>query len=130
MAGDLNQVVARVPRLIALLGLIGAGVAWRYAGLGHATAFFIGAVAAYFNFRLVERFVERLLRSLAARPEKPPKAAGLRLFLQLALFIAGAFVILRFSGFNILAALLGFLVCPAAVMLETIYYLLQNYGHS
>jgi hypothetical protein len=52
------------------------------------------------------------------------------LFLQLALFVLGAFVIIRFSGFNIVVALYGFLVCPAAVMLEAIYYLLLTYGHS
>jgi hypothetical protein len=129
VAADLEQAIARVPLLIAVLGLIGAGVAWYYGGLPYATAFLIGAAAAYFNFRLIERFVERLLRTLAAEPRKPPKAAGLRLFLQLALFVAGCFVIIRFSGFNIVVALYGFLVCPAVVMLEAIYYLL-TYGHS
>jgi hypothetical protein len=129
VAADLEQAIVRVPLLIGVLGLIGGGVAWYYGGLPHATAFLVGAVAAYFNFRLIERFVERLLRALAAEPGNPPKAAGLRLFLQLALFLAGAFVILRFSGFNIVVALYGFLVCPAAVMLEAIYYLL-TYGHS
>ena len=129
MPADLDRAVVRVPLLIAVLGFIGAGVAWHYGGLPFATAFLIGAVAAYFNFRLIERFVDRLLRTLAAEPRKPLRAAGLRLFLQLALFIAGAFVILRFSGFNIVVALFGFLVCPAAVMLEAVYYLL-TYGHS
>jgi hypothetical protein len=129
VAADLDQAVARVPLVIAVLGLTGAGVAWRFGGLPYATAFLVGAVAAYLNFRLIERFVKRLLQALSANPEKPPKAAGFRLFLQLALFVAGAFVILRYSGFNIAVALYGFLVCPAAVMLEAIFYLL-TYGHS
>lgn len=130
MAADLNQALVRVPALIGILGVIGAGVAWYFGGLPYASAFLVGAIAAYFNFRLVERFVKRLLRTLASQPEKPPKAAGLMLFLQLALFVTGAFVILRFTGFNIVVALYGFLVCPAAVMLEAIYYLLLTYGHS
>lgn len=119
----------RVPFLIGVLGVIGAGLAGYFGGIPYATAFLVGAAAAYFNFRLIERFVKRLMGGLAAA-RKPPKAAGFRLFLQLALFLAGAFVILRFTGFNIVVALYGFLVCPAAVMLEAIYYLLLTYGHS
>ena len=130
MAADLEQAIVRVPLLIALLGLIGSGVAWHFGGLPYASAFLAGAVAAYLNFRLIERLVNRLLRALAAEPGKPPKAAGFRLFLQLSLFVLAAFVILRFSGIDIVVALYGFLVCPAAVMLEAIYYLLLTYGHS
>jgi hypothetical protein len=130
MAADLDQAIVRVPLLIAVLGLIGSGVAWHFGGLPYASAFLLGAVAAYLNFRLIERVVKRLLRALAAEPRKPPKAAGLRLFLQLSLFVLAAFVILRFSGMNVVVALYGFLVCPAAVMLEAIYYLLLTYGHS
>ena len=51
------------------------------------------------------------------------------MFIRFAFFVLGAFVILRFSGFNIVVALCGFLVCPAAVMLEILYELL-TYGHS
>jgi hypothetical protein len=127
---DLEQAIVRVPLLIAALGLIGSGVAWHYGGLPDASAFLVGAVAAYLNFRLIERFVSRLLRALSAAPLKPPKAAGFRLFLQLSLFVLAAFVILRFSGMNVVVALYGFLVCPAAVLLEAIYYLVLTYGHS
>jgi hypothetical protein len=129
VAGDLDRAVARLPVLIAALGLLGAAVAWHFRGIAFASAFLMGAAGAYLNFRLIERFVNRLLQAVAFRPLRPPRRAGLILFLQLALFILGAFVIIRFSGLNIAAALYGFLVCPAAVMLEAIYYLL-TYGHS
>lgn len=129
MAGDLDRAVARVPLLIAALGLLGSAVAWHFLGIAFASAFLMGAVGAYLNFRLIERFVNRLLQAVASHPLKPPRRAGLILVLQLALFLLGAFVIIRFSGLNIAAALYGFLVCPAAVMLEAIYYLL-TYGHS
>jgi hypothetical protein len=129
VAGDLDQSVARVPLLIAALGLAGSAVAWYFWGIALATAFLVGSVAVYLNFRLIERFVNRLLRAVASHPLKPPRRAGIALFLQLALFILGAFVIIHFSGLNIAAVLYGFLVCPAAVMLEAIYYLL-TYGHS
>jgi hypothetical protein len=126
---DFDKGLARIPALIASLGLLGSGLAWRVGGVSSAGAFLIGAAAAYFNFRLLERFVNRLGRVAAAEPGKPPKASGAGLFLQFALCVAGAFVILRVSGFNVVAALCGFLVCPVAVMLEIVYELL-TYGHS
>lgn len=129
MAIDLDKGIARVPVLIAVLGLIGSGVAWSMGGLLYAVSFLAGAVAAYFNFRLLERFVNRIGKLIATEPGKPPKASGVMLFVQFALFVLGAFVILRLSGFNVVVALCGFLVCPAAVMLEILYELF-TYGHS
>jgi ATP synthase I subunit len=123
MEADLDRGIARVPLLIAVLGLLGSGVAWRVGGVSYAGAFLVGATAAYFNFRLLQRFVNRLLQTAAAEPAKPRKGGGLRLFIQFALFVLGTFVILRLSGFNVVVALCGFLVCPAAVMLEMIYQL-------
>ena len=130
MEPDLDRALQRVPLLIAILGLAGSAVAWHYGGLSYAVAFLVGAVAAYFNFRLIERFVARLVGAMTANPGKRPKFASLSLLIQLALFLAGAFVILRFTGFNIVVAVYGFLVCPAAVLIEAIYYLILNYGHS
>jgi hypothetical protein len=77
---------------------------------------------------VIERFVNRL-GELAMASGKPPKARGIRLFIQFILFVLGAFVILRLSGFNVTAAFCGFLVCPVAVMLEILYELF-TYGHS
>lgn len=130
MAADLGLTVARVPRVIAALGIVGTLVAGYAGGIGWAVAFVVGAIAAYYNFRLIERFVNRLAQAMVERPGKRPKLPGLKLFMQLALFVAGAFVILRFSGFNLMVAFCGFLVCPAAVMIEAIYYLITYYGHS
>ena len=126
---DFDKGLARVPPLIALLGLIGSGAAWRIGGFDYAGAFLAGAAAAYLNFRLLERFVNRLGRLVAAERPKLPKASGVWLFFQYALFVLGVFVILRLSGFNVVAALCGFLVCPAAVMVEILYELF-TYGHS
>ena len=130
MEPDLDRALQRVPLLIAVLGVIGAAVSWRYGGLPSSVAFLIGAAAAYFNFRLIERFVVRLLGAMSENPAKRPRLAGLRLFFQLALFLAVSFVILRFTGFSIVVAVYGFFVCPAAVMIEAVYYLIVTYGHS
>jgi hypothetical protein len=132
---DPERQIARIPRLIAILGAVGTGVAGLFGGFGYAGAFFIGAGAAYFNFKLVERVVtgltQRIAESAQAGTEqvaKAPKMFGIRMAIQFGLFILGTFVILRFTGFNVVLALLGFFVCPAAVILEILYEL--TYGHS
>ena len=129
MGFDPDRGLARVPKVIAVLGLVGTGVAGRIGGMPYAGAFLVGAAAAYLNFRLLERFVNRLLGGLVAEPARTPRAPGFRLFLQFALLVLGASVILRLSGFNLVVALVGFLVCPAAVMVEMLYQLF-SYGHS
>jgi hypothetical protein len=126
---NFNRGIARIPKIIGVLGLVGAGVAGRLGGLAYALAFLVGSGAAYFNFRLIERAVDRLGRLATAEPAKPRKWSGIRLFIQFAAFVLVAFVILRLSGFNVRVAMCGFLVCPAAVMIEICYELL-TYEHS
>ena len=119
---DFDRAIARVPRWIVVLGLLGTGAAGRFGGFAWAGPFLVGAVASFFNFRLIERFTA----SLGAAPRK---SGGWILFIQFTLFVLGAFVILKSSGFNVSAAFFGFLVCPAAALLELVYELL-TYGHS
>jgi hypothetical protein len=130
MAFDLDRAIQRVPRWIIVLGLLGTAAAARFSGVPYAGAFFVGAAASYLNFRLIERFVNTIGRLAMDQSSKPVrKSRGILLFVQFALFVLVAFVILRSSGFNITAAFLGFLVCPAAVIFELVYELL-TYGHS
>jgi hypothetical protein len=126
---NFDEGIARVPIIIVGLGLLGTGVAAWMGGLAYAAAFPIGAGAAYFNFRLIERAVDRLGRLASAEPAKPRKWSGVWMFIQFAVFVLGAFVILRLSGFNVRVAMCGFLVCPAAVMVEICYELI-TYEHS
>jgi hypothetical protein len=132
---DPERQIARIPRLIAILGVVGTGVAGLFGGFGYAGAFFIGAGAAYFNFKLVERVVTGLTQRVAesakaggGQAAKAPKMFGIRMAIQFGLFVLGTFVILRLTGFNVVLALMGFFVCPAAVILEILYELI--YGHS
>lgn len=126
---DLEKGLRRVPALIGVLGVIGACAAGRIGGWSYAGAFLLGAIGAWLNFRMIERMVSRLLGAIAAGEAAPPRMSALRQFIRFAIFILGASVILRLSGFNVFVALIGFLVCPAAVMLEMLYQLL-TYGHS
>jgi hypothetical protein len=129
LAFDYDVAIARVPRWIVVLGLLGTGVAGRMGGFPWAGAFFAGSIAAWVNYKLIERAVNRLGQLATSGTGKPQKARGFRMFIRFAFFVLGAFVILRVSGMNIVAALCGLLVCPAAVLVE-IFYELLTYGHS
>ncbi len=121
-AASFESAIARLPRWILALAAAGTLVAGQWRGLNSATGFLVGALCAYANFRIVERAVNRLAR-VAPTQEHPGAGTGTWIFIQFTGLILGAFVILRYSGFDLAAAFLGFLVCPAAVMLEIVYEL-------
>jgi len=120
--------IARLPKWIFVLGLAGTPIAGQFFGLPAALGYLLGAAGAYVNFRLIERFVDRLGR-LATGGQGAPRTRGIGLFLQFLGLVTGAFVILKVSRLNVVAALCGFLVFPAAALLEILYELL-TYGHS
>jgi hypothetical protein len=128
-AGYYERALGRLPNWMMLLAVIGTAIAARRAGLSGAAGFLLGAMAAWLNLRLIERGVNRIVRLVAAEPGKVRGGSGVRIFVQFAVFATLAFVILRFTGFNLMAALLGFLVCPAAAVIEIVYELIA-YGHS
>ncbi len=126
---NIDQAIARVPKWIIALGLLGTGVAGRLGGMPYAGSFLAGAGAALLNFWLIERFVNRLGQAAIAGDPKAAAGRSFRMFIRFLFIGLGAFVILRLTGINVVAALCGFLVCPAAVILE-IFYELLTYGHS
>jgi hypothetical protein len=126
---DLDQAIARVPKWMIGLGAVGSCVAGRLGGVLYAGSFLAGSAAAWLNFRLIERFVNGLGSTAVAGRKRPLTRTRLWMFIRFLFIALGAFVILRFSKINIVVALCGFLVCPAAVILEILYELL-TYGHS
>ncbi len=112
-----------------MLGLTVAGTlaAGSFRGLSAAGGFLMGALAAYFNFRLIERAANRIAGKSA---RKPRRGAGAWVLIQFAGLICGAFVIIKYSAFNMAAAFFGFFVCPAAVVLEIVYELVIYESHS
>ncbi len=126
---EFDRAVARLPIWILALAVIGAALAGTSFGLRYAGGFLIGAIAAYFNFRIIERAVNRVSRLAESGASARAHRTGLSLLIQFGIFVLGAFVILELSGFNLAAAFCGFLVCPAAVIVEIVYELIR-YGHS
>lgn len=129
MPADFDRAIARLPKWMLALAAVGTGLAGRLGGLAAAGPFLIGAAASWFNLRIIVRMVDRLGEAAKANPARPPRRAGFGMFIQFVVFALGAFVILRYSGFSLPAAICGFLVCPAAAILEILYELL-TYGHS
>ena len=123
MLADFDRAIARVPKWMLAVSALGMGLAGRLGGFVYAGPFLVGAAASWFNFRVIERTVNKLGEAAKADPASPPRRAGLWMFIQFCLFALGAFVILRYSGFSMAAAFCGFLVCPAAVVLEIVYEL-------
>jgi hypothetical protein len=123
--------IARLPHWIlglAVVGTLAATIVW---GFRIGGGFLLGSLGAWVNLRLLIRAVDRIGRLTLngnAKDVRPGQRA-VAVFIQLMALVLGAFVILRFSGFNKTAALCGFLVCPAAVILEIVYELLK-YEHS
>jgi hypothetical protein len=128
-ADEFDRAIARLPLWILGLAILGAAVAGIWCGVASAGGFLTGAVAAYLNFRIIERAANRIARLAKEGSAGTGGRTGAALLIQFGIFVLGAFVILRFSGFNMAAAFCGFLVCPAAAILEIVYELFK-YGHS
>jgi len=126
---EFESAIARIPGWILALAILGAATAGIWCGIACAGGFLVGALAAYLNFRIIERAVNRIARLAQAGSAKSGRRTGMVLFIRFGICVLAAFVILRFSGFNLAAAFCGFFVCPAAVILEIIYELFR-YGHS
>ena len=120
---DFDRAIGRIPSWMAVITLIGAPIVFRKAGAGAMSGFLLGAAAAWLNLLLIERAVNRIVRLAATQPERVRVKSGVRVFAEFAAFAALAFVILRFTGFSLKAALLGFFVCPAAAIAEILYEL-------
>ncbi|MES1260281.1 MAG: ATP synthase subunit I [Acidobacteriota bacterium] len=123
MFQDFEHAIARLPRWILALALTGAVAAGLLTGLSAAGGFLVGALAAYLNFRVIERAANRVSRLAGGDDGRPGRGAGVWIFIQFSGLVLGALVILNFSGFSRPAAFCGFLVCPAAAILEIIYEL-------
>ncbi|HVW83367.1 MAG TPA: hypothetical protein VHB50_01755 [Bryobacteraceae bacterium] len=134
MQAQFEAGIARLPRWILLLGAIGTVVSLSFLGVAAAGGFLTGAIAAYANLRLIERVVNGVARAagrIVAEPDadRPGTGTGVWVLIQLTGLVAVAFVIIKYSGFNLAAAFCGFLVCPAAAVLEIVYELV-TYDHS
>lgn len=124
MQGEFDQAIRRLPRWILLLSAIGTILAGALTGISSAGGFLLGSLAAYLNLKVIERAANRISRLAGAEGDaKPGSGTGVWVFIQFTGLVLGALVILNVSRFSAAAAFCGFLVCPAAVILEIVYEL-------
>ncbi len=123
--------IARLPRWILGLSVGGTLVTAAFLGVQGAGGFLLGSIGAWINLRLIERAVNRISRqALSSEPGNiHSRRAGFGLLIRFIALILVAFVIIRFSGFSLGAVFCGFLVCPAAVILEIVFELVK-YDHT
>ena len=115
-AGFYDQAIRRIGLLIVALGFLGAVGMALIQGFRAGLAFLIGAVVSYASFRGWQRLVSALVPDTKRRPPW---------FIVRILVLTGlAYVIIKFLGLNVAAALGGLLVSAAAVILELVYELI------
>ena len=107
----------RVKRTILILGLAGAVVLSVSRGFRMGGGFLVGAAASYLSFWRWQKVVEAL------GPSPVRRSAWLLVFRFIALIAAG-YVIIKLTGVNLAAALVGLLVAAAAVTIEIVYELI------
>jgi len=123
--------IARLPRWILGLAVTGTVVTATFLGVRAAGGFLLGSIGAWINLRLIERLVNRISRQALSSEAANihPRRAGFGLLIRFIALISVAFVIIRYSGFSLGAVFCGFLVCPAAAILEIVFELLK-YDHT
>ena len=122
MLAEFDQAIARIPRWILVLALTGTILAGLLYGLSAGAGYLIGSLGAWVNFRIIEGVANRVARQ-AKEGERAGGATGTWVFIQFTSLVLAALAIIMISGFSRSAAFCGFLITPAAVILEILYEL-------
>jgi hypothetical protein len=111
----------RIPIWMAIVAGAALPVVWWKLGALGAASFVAGAIGGYWNYVGICRIADRLSQTVA-RTGRAPKS-GARGFLRLLFIVLAAFVIIRFTHINLVAAFLGLFTPVVAVVLEILYEL-------
>ena len=76
-AADLDRAIARIPRWIIVLGLLGTGFAGRMGGAPYAGPFLVGAAAAWLNFGALRDTSREGHRRVDVHPVRGRRSGGL-----------------------------------------------------
>jgi hypothetical protein len=114
-----DQAIGRIRTMMLWLSLAGAIAAWYFKGWQQGLGFLAGAMVSLLNFH----WLHQLVASLGEGGRRPRKRLLAFLSLRYLLLGVGAYVIVKFLGLNLAAALIGLFVAAAAVILEILYEL-------
>ena len=118
------RALRRIPLWMALVAALALPLIWWHGGAMWAASFVVGAIGGYWNFVAISRLADRLLPTVQ-RTGRPPRFT-LRSLLRLLFIALAAFVIIRFTRINLIAAFMGLFTPIAAVMAEILYELASN----
>ena len=113
----LDRAIVRILKAMFLFAVAGVIVAWLWRGAAWAAGFALGSLVSWINFRWLKQVVFTL-GSERARPQ-----TAVKLGFRYLLLGGGAYVILKYSSVNQLAALIGLFVSAAAVIVEILFEL-------
>ncbi|MBZ5574961.1 MAG: ATP synthase subunit I [Acidobacteriia bacterium] len=109
-----RHAVRRIDKIAVALTIAGLVAAFVAGGWKWAAGFAVGAAASWLNFRWLKQLVGAL--------GSERRGSGLAVFVPLRYLLLGGagYVIVKYSLINVRAALAGFLVLTAAVMIEAL----------
>ena len=116
--GMYERVTRRITRITALLGAAGTAGAFAIGGWKAAAGFALGGTASWFSFR----WLKQVVGGLGA--DRPAPNLALKGVIRYLLIGAGAYVIVRYTVVNLLAAFAGLLLSTAAVLVEILIELI------
>jgi hypothetical protein len=115
-----DRAIGRMRACMLLLSLAGAGLGWRLRGWPWGLGFLAGAAASLANFH----WLHQLTVSLGPGGRRlRRRIVGLLALRYLLLGLCG-YVIVRFFGLSLTAAVVGLFVAVGAVLFEILYELL------
>lgn len=118
---ETERAAARMMRWMAALAAAGTVAGWFWQGWAWSGGFALGALASYLNFHWLKTLTDTLGAAASGTP--PRKRLAVFMGLRYLLLGAGAYVIVKFSGLSLTAALAGLFVAVAAVILEILFEL-------
>lgn len=119
-AAHFDRAIERIRRAMLWLSVAGTLAAFGWKGWAWALGFLAGAAVSLLNFR----WLHQLVAALGEGAPRPRKRLILFLSLRYLLLGLGGYVIVKISGLNLAAGLIGLLVAAAAVIFEIIYELI------
>lgn len=104
------------------LSVSGGAAAYYYYGRSAAVGYAVGAAISFLNFRSFEKIVA--MTGTVEGSEPPKRKSAVFLGVRYFVFAGAAYGIIKVFEANFLAALIGFFVCVAAVVIEILYELI------
>lgn len=115
-----DQAINRIRVVMLWLSVAGTIAAWYFKGWQQGLGFLAGAMVSLLNFY----WLHQLVASLGPGGRRPRKRVLVFLSLRYLLLGAVGYVIVKYLGLNLAAALSGLFVAAAAVILEILYELI------